>query len=81
MKVRVHVVPRKGVLDPQGRAVLGGLKGLGFGDVADVRVGRVVDIHLSGTPSEEQARARAVEMAKVLLANEVVEDFDVQVIG
>ena len=79
MRVRVHVTPRKGVLDPQGKAVAGGLRALGFEEVGEVRVGRVVDVVLAGV-SPEEALARGRAMAKQLLANEVVEDFDVHLL-
>jgi len=78
MRIRVHVTPRVGVLDPQGKAVGGGLRSLGFVEVGEVRVGRVIDVVVTGL-SEEQALARGTEMAQRLLANEVVEDFDVHV--
>lgn len=78
MRIRVHVTPRVGVLDPQGKAVAGGLKSLGFDEVGEVRVGKVIDVTVDGM-TEEQALARGREMAKKLLANEVVEDFDVHV--
>ncbi len=78
MRIRVHVTPRVGVLDPQGKAVAGGLKSLGFDEVGEVRVGKVIDVTVEGL-TEEQALARGREMAKKLLANEVVEDFDVHV--
>lgn len=79
MRIRVHVTPRQGVLDPQGKAVAGGLRSLGFDEVDLVRVGRVIDVSVSGLTAE-QALARGQEMGRQLLANEVVEDFDVHVI-
>ncbi len=79
MRIRVHVTPRQGVLDPQGKAVAGGLRSLGFEETDLVRVGRVIDVTVSGL-TVEQALARGEEMAKQLLANAVVEDFDVHVI-
>lgn len=79
MKVRVTVVPRRGVLDPQGEAVLGGLRHLGFEEVTAARVGKVIDLVLDASSADE-ALARARQMGKQLLANEIVEDFDVQVL-
>ena len=81
MRIRVHITPRQGVLDPQGEAVSGGLKNLGFSNASDVRVGKVVDINLTGIDTPEQALALGREMALKLLANEVVEDFDVEVLA
>jgi len=78
MRIRVHVTPRVGVLDPQGKAVAGGLKSLGFDEVGEVRVGKVIDVTVDGL-TEEQALDRGRAMAAKLLANEVVEDFDVHV--
>ncbi len=80
MKIRVHVVPRKGVLDPQGAAVAGGLKNLGFDGLTEVRVGKVIDITLGQDVAPDRAVELGREMAKKLLANEVVEDFDVELI-
>lgn len=77
MRIRVHVTPRKGVLDPQGQAVASGLKSLGFDGVGEVRVGRVIDLELKGVTDEAAALDAARSMAQQLLANEVVEDFEV----
>ncbi len=81
MKLRVHVTPRKGVLDPQGAAVAGGLRNLGFDGVAAVRVGKVIDLTLSGDVSEAAALDLGRDMARKLLANETVEDFEVEVVS
>ena len=80
MKIRVHITPRKGVLDPQGQAVSGGLKSLGFSAAGDVRVGKVVDIELTDVADEAAAIAMGRAMAEKLLANDIVEDFDVHVL-
>lgn len=80
MKLRVHVMPRRGVLDPQGKAVLGGLQNLGFGGLADCRVGKVIDLTLAEGTSEEDALAAGRDMARQLLANEVVEDWQVEIV-
>lgn len=75
--VEVQVVPRRGILDPQGRAVAGALHSLGFSGVGDVHVGRVITLVLSAA-SEEEARAAATAMCRQLLANPVTEDFEVR---
>jgi phosphoribosylformylglycinamidine synthase len=80
MRIRVHVTPRKGVLDPQGQAVAGGLRSLGFA-VGEVRVGKAVDVELPAASGEEDALREGREMARRLLANGIVEDFDVEVLG
>lgn len=75
-QVHIHIVPRKGLLDPQGKAVADALHALGFGDVQDVRVGRhlVVETRAdSAAAAEKSARA----MCEKLLANPVTEDFEV----
>ena len=72
----VHIVPRRGILDPQGKAVAGALHSLGFADVADVRVGRHVVVEMVAD-SIDGARTRIVAMCEKLLANPVTEDFEV----
>ncbi|OUM99675.1 MAG: hypothetical protein BAA04_03630 [Firmicutes bacterium ZCTH02-B6] len=74
----VRIMPKEGMLDPQGKAVRDGLRALGFTGVADVRVGKMVQLVLTAT-SEAQARDDARSMAKRLLANPVIEDFSVHV--
>jgi phosphoribosylformylglycinamidine synthase PurS subunit len=80
MRIRVYVTPRKGVLDPQGQAVASGLRSLGFDLVRDVKVGKVIDVELKGVHDESVALEEARKMARELLANEIVEDFDVAVL-
>jgi len=72
LRARVVVMPKSGVLDPQGRAVLGGLHSLGYGDVEDVRVGKEIVLTLKDAPGAE---AKVKEMCEKLLANPVIEDF------
>ena len=75
-RVAVHVIPRRGILDPQGKAVGEALRTLGFAGVGDVHVGRhiVLDVEASGT---DAARESASEMCRKLLANPVTEDFEI----
>ena len=73
-KIAVHIVPRRGILDPQGKAVTDALHTLGFAGVTDVRVGRHIDLELVAE-SEQAAAAQAREMCGRLLANPVTEDF------
>ena len=75
-RVSVHIVPRKGLLDPQGQAVADALHALGFSGVADVHVGRHVVIETS-TGDAEAAEASVREMCSRLLANPVTEDFEI----
>ncbi len=77
MKVRVLVRLKPGILDVQGAAVKRALAGLGFAEVADLRVGKVIDVELdAATP--EVARARVGEMCRQLLANPVLEEYTIE---
>jgi len=71
---RVYVVPKPAILDPQGKAVATSLHSLGYDEVGDVRLGKFIELRLSG---DEQSRvhARVEEMCRSLLANEVIEDY------
>jgi phosphoribosylformylglycinamidine synthase len=80
MKARVYVRLKTGVLDPQGRAIAEALHGLGFDEVADARVGKVIDLDLTETDSTK-AHARATDMAAKLLVNPVIESFEIEVLG
>lgn len=76
MRVRVHVVLKPGVLDPQGEAIRRALGALGFEGVEGVRQGKVIDLDLAETdPARAAAQARA--MCEKLLANTVIEAFEV----
>jgi phosphoribosylformylglycinamidine synthase len=74
MKARVTVSLKPGVLDPQGRAIHHALEGLGFAGVADVRVGKVIELDVADGTTE----AQVAEMARKLLANTVIENFRVE---
>jgi phosphoribosylformylglycinamidine synthase len=76
MRVRVEVALKRGVMDPQGEAVARALRGLGFESVADVRQGKTFEIETSER-DPKVARASAAEMARKLLANDVIENFRV----
>jgi phosphoribosylformylglycinamidine synthase subunit PurS len=71
---RVIVMPKPVVNDPQGLTVKQGLGALGFREVADVRVGKYIEVTLEGM-SEHEARERVEEMCRQLLANHVIEDY------
>jgi phosphoribosylformylglycinamidine synthase subunit PurS len=77
-RVEVRVTPRRGILDPQGSAVQGALRSLGFGGVEEVHVGRLIRFTLAAD-DEPDAKARVEAMCRQLLANPVTEDFDVRV--
>ena len=76
--VQIKVMPLKELLDPQGKAVMGGLKNLGLTGVEDVRVGKNITLQLNAA-SPEQAKQLAEEASKKLLANPVMEYFEVSV--
>jgi phosphoribosylformylglycinamidine synthase len=77
-RVHVRVMPRGGLLDPQGQAVEHALSALGFGEAANVRVGRAIELNVSAaSPAEAEARVR--QMCDKLLANPVTEDYLLQV--
>ena len=75
-RVAVHVVPRKGLLDPQGKAVADALHTLGFSGVVSVHVGRHLVLEIDA-PAEADARDQATRMCGQLLANPVTEDFEI----
>ncbi|HUE76872.1 MAG TPA: phosphoribosylformylglycinamidine synthase subunit PurS [Longimicrobiales bacterium] len=79
-QIEVHITPREGLLDPEGKAVEHALQALAFEGVGAVRVGRLVRLHISAG-DEAAARARAEEMCRKLLANPVTEDFSVALAG
>jgi phosphoribosylformylglycinamidine synthase subunit PurS len=78
MLARVYVTPKRGVLDPQGKAVAQALHSLGFDEVGDVRIGKYMEIRLDGE-SVDAAGTRVREMCQKLLANGVIEDFRFEV--
>jgi phosphoribosylformylglycinamidine synthase PurS subunit len=73
-RVHVRVMPRRGLLDPQGQAVEHALTSLGFEEAGGVRVGRAIELALEAG-SRDEAEARARQMCDKLLANPVTEDY------
>jgi len=76
--VKVFVTPRKGILDPQGRAVEQSLKSLGFGGVGAVRVGRYIVLELDA-PNIDQARDSICRICDQLLTNPNIEDYTFEI--
>ncbi|MBO9723532.1 MAG: phosphoribosylformylglycinamidine synthase subunit PurS [Novosphingobium sp.] len=74
MKVRVHVSLKPGVLDPQGRAIHHSLEGLGFSGVNDVRAGRLFELDVADSVSDEAID----DMCRKLLANMVIENYRIE---
>ena len=81
MKARVTVTLKSGVLDPQGKAIEGALRSLGVDGVASVRQGKVFDIEIEGVTDRAKAEALLKQAADRLLANTVIENYRVDVIG
>ena len=79
MKVLVFVMPKTGVLDPQGKAIGHALHSLGFEGVEEVRAGKVIELDLAET-DPARARDAAEAMARKLLANTVIESFRVELV-
>lgn len=77
MKLKVTVMPKTGVLDPQGKAIAQALAGLGFEGVTDVRAGKVMILEVAES-DPAAARAAGEAMARRLLANTVIESFSVE---
>lgn len=80
IKVRVLVRLKSGILDVQGAAVKRALGGLGFADLNDLRVGKLIEVDVDAA-SHEQARARVDAMCRRLLANPVLEDYTIEIAG
>lgn len=78
--IEIRIKPRPGLLDPQGKAIHGALHSLGWGEVGDVRVGKVIYMELEADSSDEAVQA-AEAMCRKLLANPVTEDFTVSLAG
>jgi phosphoribosylformylglycinamidine synthase len=80
MKANVHVTLKRGVLDPQGKAIGHALQSLGFDGVDDVRQGKFIELELAET--DQDAARKAVEaMCQKLLANTVIEDYRIDFVG
>ncbi|MGC9953959.1 MAG: phosphoribosylformylglycinamidine synthase subunit PurS [Rhizomicrobium sp.] len=77
MKARVFVTLKNGVLDPQGKAIGHALIGLGFQGIGEVRQGKVIDIELDERDAAK-ARASLTEMCEKLLANTIIEKYEIE---
>ncbi|WP_411820095.1 phosphoribosylformylglycinamidine synthase subunit PurS [Hyphococcus formosus] len=80
MKARITITLKNGVLDPQGVAIENALAGLGFEGATGVRQGKVIEMKLAET-DEAEARAKAEEMCKKLLANPVMENYAIEILA
>lgn len=79
MKARVHIMLKDGVLDPQGEAVRHALGTLGFEGVKAARQGKVIELDLDHS-DEAKAKEQVTEMCEKLLANTVIEKYDVEIL-
>lgn len=77
MKATVIVTPKKSVLDPQGEAVRKAIHGLGMDCVENVRIGRIIELDISGS-DPAKTKTKLEEVAKDLLSNPVIEDFSIE---
>ncbi len=80
MKAKVFITPKKGVLDPQGKAVEHSLHALGFPEAHNVHIGKYVELSLEGM-DRDRAQQRTDEMCRQLLANGVIEDYRFEIEG
>jgi phosphoribosylformylglycinamidine synthase PurS subunit len=80
MKAKVHVTLKNGVLDPQGKAIAHALGNLGFSGIGDVRQGKFIEIDID---EKDRARAQAAvkQMCEKLLANTVIENYAIELVG
>jgi len=78
MKARVQIMPKTGVLDPQGKAIHHALESLGFSGVEDVRQGKVIELEI-GENDAAAAREKIEAMCEALLANTVIEAYEIEV--
>lgn len=79
IKARVTVTLKNGVLDPQGKAIEGGLGALGFDGIGSIRQGKIFDVELN-TADAEAAKTSIADMCEKLLANTVIEDYAVEIL-
>lgn len=78
MKARIKITLKNGVLDPQGKAIEGAVKGLGISGVGDVRQGKYIEVDLDES-DPDKARALVEQMCKDLLANTVIENYSYEI--
>jgi phosphoribosylformylglycinamidine synthase PurS subunit len=77
MKAKIRITLKKGVLDPQGKAIEGALGSLGFTDVENVRQGKYIELEMAETDAEK-ARSQIRSMCEKLLANTIIENYDIE---
>ena len=80
MIARVVIMPKRGVLDPQGQAICSSLHAMGYSEVADVRMGKFLELTLGDGAAAGDRAQRVKSMCERLLANGVIEDFHVEIV-
>lgn len=80
MRARITVTLKSGVLDPQGKAIEGALHALGYSEVEGARQGKVIELDLGETQTND-AEARVREMCEALLANTVIENYAIEILA
>jgi phosphoribosylformylglycinamidine synthase PurS subunit len=80
MKAKVHVTLKNGVLDPQGKAIAHALDNLGFTGIGDVRQGKYIELDIAET-DRAKAQAAVKQMCEKLLANTVIENYAIELVG
>jgi phosphoribosylformylglycinamidine synthase len=80
MNAKVHITLKRGILDPQGKAIANALHALGFAGVEEVRQGKIIEITLAES-DRERARLALEAMCGQLLANSVIEDYAIELVG
>jgi phosphoribosylformylglycinamidine synthase len=78
MKAKIKITLKRGVLDPQGKAIEGALGSLGFAGVDNVRQGKYIELELKGSDAAK-AKAEVEAMCQKLLANTVIENYDIEI--
>ena len=81
MKAKGYVTLKPGVLDPQGKAIHHSVESLGYHGIADIRQGKYFEIAIDQTVSEAEARQSVERIAADVLANPVIEDYRVEIVG
>ena len=77
-RARVFITLKEGILDPQGKTVLRALKSLGYDEVSDLRVGKYMELELTGD-DRDRLESRLGEMSEKLLTNPIIEDYRMEV--
>jgi len=81
MKARIYVTLKPGVLDPQGKAIHHAVEGIGYANISDIRQGKYFEVDLAEGTGESAARETAEKIAADVLANPVIEDYEVEIDG